>query len=124
MYFQESEVRALLGEVAKRFPGAEVFFDTIPYYLSHKTLRGFKVTKRYTAPPMPWGIAIDEIPAFLRSIPGLEPITVQTYADPFPRRTPLYALLSQFPSIRRTLAGGLVHARFTADAHALAVRSK
>ena len=110
MYFQEAEVRDLLARLAARLPGAELFFDTIPPWFSRKTLRGLKVTKRYTAPPMPWGVTVDELPAFLRSIPGLEPITVQSYADPFPKRTRLYKLLSAIPPLRR-LAGGLVHVR-------------
>ena len=116
MYFQETEVRALLERIAKRFPGGEIFFDTIPPFFSRKTLRGLKVTKRYTAPPMPWGISVVDIPTFIKSIRGLEPVTVQDYAEPFPKRTRLYALLSKIPAVRRKLAGGLVHLRISGEA--------
>ena len=111
MYFTGQEVRSLLTRISERFRGAEIYFDTIPPFFSRKTLKGWKVTKRYTAPPMPWGISYEDIPAFLRSIPNLEPALVQTYADPYPKRTRLFKLLSYIRPIRRALAGGLAHAR-------------
>ena len=111
MYFTEPDVRSLLTLIGERFRGAEIYFDTIPPFLSRKTLKGWRVTKRYTAPPMPWGISYDDIPDFLRSIPNLEPALVQTYADPYPKRTRLFKLLSYIPTVRRAFAGGLVHAR-------------
>lgn len=111
MYFTEQEVRSLLTRISQRFRGAEIYFDTIPPFFSRKTLKGWKVTRLYTAPPMPWGISYEDIPAFLRSIPNLEPVLVQTYADPYPKRTRLFKLLSYIRPIRRALAGGLVHAR-------------
>lgn len=111
MYFQEAEVIALLTHIAETFPGAEVVFDAIPPSFSRRTLKGFKVTRDYEAPPMPWGISIDDIPSFVRRIPGLEVVSVQTYADPFPERTRLYWMLARIPPIRRRLAPSLVHAR-------------
>ena len=111
MYFQEAEVRELLARIVERFPGAEIFFDTITPHISAKTAKGWKITKHYTVPVMPWGVTLDALPAFLRSIPGLEPVTIQSYTDPFPQRTRLYSLLSHIASIRRRYAGGLVHTR-------------
>jgi O-methyltransferase involved in polyketide biosynthesis len=111
MYFTEDEVRALLERIARRAPGAEVFFDTIPPHISRKTLSGWKLTPTYTAPPMPWGVSIDDLPGFVASIPDLEAVSVQSYADPFPERTRLYRALSLIPPIRRRYAGGLVLAR-------------
>ena len=111
MYFKEAEVCGLLSRIGSRFPRAELFFDTITPLVAKRTLKGFNVTRDYTAPPMPWGISMDDIPGFIKSISNLELIRNQTYADPFPFRTPVYKLLSQIPPIRRNLAGGLVHAR-------------
>lgn len=111
MYFKEEDVRWLLTQIAQRFPGAEVFFDTITPFLSRRSMEGLKVTRRYTIPPMPWGIRINEIPAFVNSIPGLAPITVQTYADPFPQRMRLYKMLSFIQFLRNLLGGCLVHGR-------------
>lgn len=111
MYFEEADVVALLSRIAERFPGAEVFFDAIPPFFSRKTLRGFKVTRTYTAPPMPWGIRIDDLPAFLHAIPGIESVEIQTYADPFPERVHMFKLLSKIGFLRRRLAACLVHLR-------------
>ena len=111
MYFEEKEAGALLSRIAERFPGAEIFFDTIPPVFSRKTLKGFKVTKRYTAPPMPWGIRIDELPRFLEDRCGLEVVSLQTYLDPFPLRTRLYRWMLPAGFLRRRLAPGLVYAR-------------
>ncbi len=72
MYFEEAEVAALLRDMAARFPGAWLAFDHIPRWVSRKTLRGYKKTPHYSAPPMPWGINIDEIEPTLRAwIPNL-----------------------------------------------------
>ena len=111
MYFTENDVRSLLTRIAERFPGAEIFFDTITPLFARRTANGMRVTPRYTAPPMPWGITVDDLPGFLRSIPNLEPVTIQTYADPFPHRTRLYWFLSYIGPIRRAFAGSLAHAR-------------
>ncbi|HIC81112.1 MAG TPA: class I SAM-dependent methyltransferase [Kiloniellaceae bacterium] len=111
MYFEEAEVAALLCRIAEVFPGAQIFFDAIPPAFSRRTLRGFKVTRRYTAPPMPWGISIDDIPDFVRRIPRLQVASVQSYADPFPRRTRFYRMLSRVPALRRRFAASLAHLR-------------
>ena len=111
MYFHEAEVADLLARIARRFRGAEIFFDAIPPFFSRKTLRGHKVTKTYTAPQMPWGIRVDQLPLFLDRIPGIGALAIQTYADPFPRRTRIYALLSHIALLRNRLAASLVHAR-------------
>ena len=109
MYFQEDDVRWLLTEIAQRFPGAEVFFDTIPPFFSQRSMKGLKVTKRYTVPPMPWGIKMNDLPTFIHSIPQLVPITVQTCADPWPKRMRFYKMLSTITPIRNALAACLVH---------------
>ncbi|MEM7503940.1 MAG: class I SAM-dependent methyltransferase [Pseudomonadota bacterium] len=111
MYFEDRDVQALLAAIADRFPNAQIFFDTIPPYFSRRTLKGLKVTKQYTAPKMPWGISVDDVAAFLDEIPGVAAERVMTYAEPYPERTKLYALLSKITRLRRTLAGGLVLAR-------------
>lgn len=111
MYFKEAEVIRLLTAIAQRFPGAEIFFDAIPPMFSHKTLKGFQVTRYYQAPPMPWGISTDDLPGFIRSIPGLTPLKAQTYAQPYPSVMPLYYLLSKVGPVRRKMAPSLVHAR-------------
>jgi len=111
MYFEREQVMRLLADIADRLPDATLFFDTIPPFFSRKTLRGLKVTPNYTAPCMPWGVSVDDIPAFLNSIPGVIAGRIQTYADPYPKRTRLYHFLSRIGPVRRRLAGGLAVAR-------------
>jgi O-methyltransferase involved in polyketide biosynthesis len=61
MYFEPAEVERLLAACAERFPGSEMMFDTIPRWLSQRTLRGWRLTKDYVTPRMPWGIDADEL---------------------------------------------------------------
>lgn len=111
MYFEEAQVLSLLQTIAARLPLAEIFFDAIPPFLSKKTLRGMQLTKNYRAPPMPWGISLEDMPAFVRAVPSLEPVTVQSYADPYPSAMRFYSYLSKIGPVRRRLAPSLVHAR-------------
>lgn len=115
MYFEEEDVRGLLTRIARRFPSAEIFFDTIPPFMSRRTLKGLKITKLYSAPPMPWAITIDALPAFVGTIPRLVPVSLQTFADPFPERRRLYKLLSYIAPLRRRFAFSLAHVRVSAD---------
>ena len=109
MYFPENEVRRLLVQITQRFPGAQVYFDTIPPWLSRKTQRGFRVTQSYTAPSMPWGISVESLPTFIQSLGGLSIKSVETFADPFPHRMGLVRWLAAVPTIRNRLAPALVH---------------
>lgn len=112
MYFKPAEVRDLLTAICAAFPGAWLFFDVIPPALSRKTLKGWKVTRRYTAPPMPWGVKLSALDAFADSTPGLRLQRVQSYCEPFPARTPVTSALSRLaPAFNDGFMGGLVEAR-------------
>jgi hypothetical protein len=58
MYFQEKEVKNLMQDIAGTFTQAYLMFDTIPEFISKKTMseKGWMKTKYYKAPKMPWGI--------------------------------------------------------------------
>ncbi|MEM8634967.1 MAG: class I SAM-dependent methyltransferase [Pseudomonadota bacterium] len=114
MYFTRDEVTNLLISIAERFPGAEIFFDTIPPWFSKKTMDGYDLTETYRTPRMPWGISIQRIPDLVRAIPGLELITVQSYAEPYPQAMRLYSALSTIGPMRNKMSPGLVHARVIA----------
>lgn len=111
MYFSESEVAGLLGGISENLPGASIFFDTIPPFFAKKSLSGMKVTKTYQAPPMPWGIRLSDIPAFVSSCGSWQTCQAQGYGDIVPRRTPLYSAVTRMPGLRNRLAGGLVFAK-------------
>jgi O-methyltransferase involved in polyketide biosynthesis len=63
MYFKEKDVKSLIGDITKAFQTGYIMFDTIPEWLSKKTLseKGWQKTEHYTTPPMPWGINRDQI---------------------------------------------------------------
>ncbi|MEL7024122.1 MAG: class I SAM-dependent methyltransferase [Pseudomonadota bacterium] len=118
MYFEERDTINLLTTIADVFRDAHVFFDTIPPAFSNRTRRGFHVTPTYRAPPMPWGLSIDDASEFVTTISGLQYRQSWTYGDAIPARTPVLAALSKIGWIRRRLAPGMVYARTTARAFA------
>lgn len=113
MYFERDAVVRLLRAVTQHCREGEAFFDTIPPWFSRKTLRGWQVTRHYSAPAMPFGLALGALPGFLASVPGLSLVTALTYAEPYPERLRLFAWLSRSRRVRDRIAPGLVHARFS-----------
>lgn len=63
MYLPPSEIKHLLVDLAARFPGCLLIFDTIPHWLARLTHRagGLKRTRYYAVPQMPWGIDCNEV---------------------------------------------------------------
>lgn len=63
MYFTEEQVRSLLQAIEQSFNNWVVLFDTIPAWLSKKTISqgGWQKTPDYKAPPMPWGVNRSQI---------------------------------------------------------------
>ncbi len=111
MYFPETDVRRLLAMIIKRFPTAELFFDTIPPIVSRAARNGAYLTRSYKSPPMPWGIRIREIPQFVRSVPGWRLVFARSYGQVFPFRTPMSSALSRSWSVRRRLSPSLTYLR-------------
>lgn len=94
MYFEEAQVRALLSAILARFPGVEVMFDTIPHWFSRMTVRpkGLWKTKHYRTPPMPWGIAWNEVASMLGACSmSISDIHIQ----PYPKMRGFPAIFSQ-----------------------------
>ncbi|TBU98676.1 class I SAM-dependent methyltransferase [Stutzerimonas kirkiae] len=112
MYFEAEQVLALLRAIVERLGQGELFFDTIPPWFSRKTFKGWQLTPSYTAPVMPWGIELGDLPSFIGQVEGLQLRECLTYAEPWPRYMPMLALLSRIGWVRRRLAPGLVHAVF------------
>ncbi|HTI44762.1 MAG TPA: class I SAM-dependent methyltransferase [Candidatus Nitrosotalea sp.] len=102
MYLPPEETRRLLADIAARLPGCLLAFDSIPHWLSRLTLRpgGFRRTRHYTIPPMPWGIDCDEVAATLRRWGVSSESETRPYRLPrgVPRLTAL--LFSLFPKLR------------------------
>jgi O-methyltransferase involved in polyketide biosynthesis len=71
MYLDPGEVLKLIADCAARFPGGTMMFDSIPPWLSRRTLRGLRLSNRYTAPPMPFGLSVDDALALPQRVPGV-----------------------------------------------------
>ncbi|MEM6497667.1 MAG: class I SAM-dependent methyltransferase [Pseudomonadota bacterium] len=108
MYFQEHEVRALLTRISERLPGSTLFFDTIPASFAGSKIEKLKITKTYELPTMPWGIALDDIAAFVSEVPGVRLRAVTGYPELCGHRMLLYRALSYIRPVRRRFAPGLV----------------
>jgi O-methyltransferase involved in polyketide biosynthesis len=71
MYLDPEDVLSLIRDCAARFPGGQMMFDSIPPYFSQRTLKGVKLSNRYIAPPMPFGLSAEEGVAMAGIIPGV-----------------------------------------------------
>jgi len=60
MYLTPDDALGLIRDCAARFPGGQMMFDSVPHWFSRRTLRGLKLSDRYVAPPMPFGLTADE----------------------------------------------------------------
>lgn len=71
MYLDPDDVHALIADCARRFPGGRFMFDAIPQWFSRRTLKGWRMSDRCIAPPMPFGLSPDEAVALAGEIPGV-----------------------------------------------------
>jgi O-methyltransferase involved in polyketide biosynthesis len=71
MYLEPADALGLIRDCAARFPGGQMMFDSIPHWFSKRTLKGLKLSDRYLAPPMPFGLSADEGVALAGRIPGV-----------------------------------------------------
>jgi O-methyltransferase involved in polyketide biosynthesis len=71
MYLEPDDALALIRDCAARFPGGRMMFDSIPPFFSRRTLKGHKLSHRYTAPRMPFGMTPDEALALAVTVPGV-----------------------------------------------------
>ncbi|MGE2723257.1 class I SAM-dependent methyltransferase [Mycolicibacterium pulveris] len=71
MYLQPDDALGLIADCAARFPGARMMFDSVPPWLSRRSLSGLKLSDRYIAPPMPFGLTPDDAVALAGRIPGV-----------------------------------------------------
>ncbi|MEM8668385.1 MAG: class I SAM-dependent methyltransferase [Planctomycetota bacterium] len=104
MYFQPSDVKRLIGELARRFPESCLMFDTLPRWLSRKTMSsdGWKKSPRYTTPPMPWGINRNELSSTIREWTNDRTTVTDVGYPNFPRglTRPLFWFFSSMPVLR------------------------
>lgn len=105
MYFLEDEVKQLLQDISNRFPGSSLMFDSIPVWLSNKTMgKGWQKTSTYKAPEMPWGINRHKMKSTIKSWVDIDRIDTSSYFSAgFPRGYGrwLYPLICSTPILGR-----------------------
>ncbi len=110
MYLDEAEVGPVIAGIFQRFPEVELVFDVIPRWLSRRTARGLRASRRYRTPPMPWGMDARETRPTLERWIG-SPLTISE--TPYGERRGLRGLVLRLAA--RTPLRGLwprvVHAR-------------
>jgi O-methyltransferase involved in polyketide biosynthesis len=105
MYFEPDDVMSLIADCAKRFPGGQMIFDSIPHWLSRRTLRGVDLSNRYESPRMPFGFSADEGIALAQRVPGVKAARdVRTPTGRGRFRLEYSPLLDRIPGYRRIRA--------------------
>ncbi|OFB40913.1 methyltransferase [Mycolicibacterium sp. (ex Dasyatis americana)] len=101
-YLEHDAVLDLIAACAARFPGGQLIFDSVPRILSwYSQRRGIRLSKQYTAPPMPFSFTADRYDE-LRTIPGV--LAVRELDMPTGRGRVLSrvaALVYRSPSLQR-----------------------
>jgi O-methyltransferase involved in polyketide biosynthesis len=78
-YLDRDAVFNLIAACANRFPNGQLVFDSVPKFLSaYSRRRGFKLSKHYTAPPMPFWFTAKQYDE-LRAIPGVRAVRELEY---------------------------------------------
>ena len=87
MYFEPDDVKQLLQDIQIAFPASMMMFDTIPRWMSRKTLspKGMRISKTYVAPQMPWGINTDEFSSVMHSWLGHNVVITKVVYGLMPR---------------------------------------
>lgn len=78
-YLEHNLVFDLIAACAHRFPGGQLIFDSIPRLVSAYSRRcGFKLSKHYTAPAMPFWFTANQYDE-LRAMPGIRAVRELRY---------------------------------------------
>lgn len=109
MYFTEDESQELLKTIVERFPESEIIFDMIPEWYSAKTMKGMYVTKKYKAPPMPWGVDLADWNRLLNIHPALKLKRKMSFIDPYPKRMRPFSYFRHFKGIKEKMSPWMIH---------------
>ena len=110
MYLERKQVHTLLRQIVQRFARGQLVFDTVSRWFSRKTLKGFNPTGGYTYPPMPFGLALPDVPDFMAEIPQIQSSQVVAIADSYSRPSTLFKRFLHIPWVKNYWSSGLVHA--------------
>ena len=103
-YLEREPVVDLIAACAKRFPGGQLIFDSVPQFLSvYSRRRGIRLSDHYTAPAMPFWFTANQYDE-LRAVAGVR--AVRELAMPRGRGTLgwVVPLVYRLPGLDRLLA--------------------
>ena len=96
MYLQPDEAMDLIAQCAKRFPGAQMFFDLPPVVVKKVARKGMRSSKHYRVPPMPFSLSIRQLADLVHTVPGLRAV----HDVPMPKGRGLF-FKAMFPAFWR-----------------------
>ena len=121
MYLNEDDVRRVMQLVARRLPGAWMFFDAVPAWVTGWTQLGIPAARRYVAPKMKWSFTGLQQAKLRRWVPSLAEITTLEYEYPHGIRRFAIAAAHRSALLRPQLPS-LCRLRFAPQTRADAIR--
>jgi O-methyltransferase involved in polyketide biosynthesis len=92
MYLQPEQALGLIAECAKRFPGGQMLFDFPAAWVAKLARRGYRISRRYTFPPMPYYLSPSDAENLINTVAGVR--VVRDLSVPPGRGLLLNALMS------------------------------
>lgn len=74
MYLQPEESMSLIEACAARFPGGQMMFDLPPSAFAPLMRRGFRASRRYRVPPMPFTLSVAEAADLVNTVAGVRAV--------------------------------------------------
>lgn len=70
-YLQPEQALELVAECAKRFSGHQMLFDLPALWFAKLARRGYRTSRRYKFPPMPFAMSVREAANLVNTVPGI-----------------------------------------------------
>lgn len=70
-YLQPEQALELVAECAKRFSGHQMLFDLDAPWFAKLARRGYRASRRYKFPPMPFAMSVREAANLVNTVPGI-----------------------------------------------------
>jgi O-methyltransferase involved in polyketide biosynthesis len=110
MYFEEGELRPLMGAIAQRFTGGEMLVEVMGPALVGRSRQHDSLGRMDAPPEFKWGIR--DTRDLESWHPGIEVVDEWCYFDYYKERARLEGWIARLPFIRPMIAPRIVHLRF------------
>ncbi|MGH1349594.1 MAG: class I SAM-dependent methyltransferase [Methyloligellaceae bacterium] len=111
MYFKPSDVLQLLQHISTSFPGAQLFMDIVPPFVSFASRFGVPITDNFRMPRMHFGVTLSRAAKFFEKAGGLTVDSVVSFTEAFPDHNRELAVFHKYRWLRDIFIGGFVHAK-------------